>query len=69
MLRGKGRFFVSKRIEDMLSGVIEKMGGEEVDELLDKKKVLNIILRADDSVDTQLYLDNKSAKKWRFYRS
>ena len=53
----------------MLSGVIEKMGGEEVDELLDKKKVLNIILRADDSVDTQLYLDNKSAKKWRFYRS
>ena len=45
------------------------MGGEEVDELLDKKKVLNVILRADDSVDTQLYLDNKSVKKWRFYRS
>ena len=68
-MRGKGRFYVSKRIDSILSGVIEKMGGEEVDELLDKKKVLNVILRADDSVDTQLYLDNKSVKKWRFYRS
>ena len=68
-MKGKGRFFVSKRIDSILSGVIEKMGGEEVDELLDKKKALNVILRADDSVDTQLYLDNKSVKKWRFYRS
>ena len=32
------------------------MGGEVVSELVDKKKVINVILRADDSQDTETYL-------------
>ena len=59
MLKGKGRYYISKRIEYLLEGIVEKLGGEVVDELVDKKRVLNIILRAEDSMDTELYLQNR----------
>ena len=43
---------MSRRTDDLLEGIIQKMGGEVVEELTDKKKVIQIILRSDDSQDT-----------------
>jgi hypothetical protein len=31
IFKGKGRFYISKRVEDLLEGVIEKLGGEVVE--------------------------------------
>jgi hypothetical protein len=45
------------------------MGGELTTELVDKKRVLNVILRADDSQDTEIYLKHHENKKWRFLKS
>ncbi len=52
MLKGKGRFYISKRLDDLFEGVVQKLGGEVTKELVDKKRVINIILRAEDSQDT-----------------
>lgn len=31
--------------------------------------MLTVILRAEDSMDTELYLQNREVKKWRFVKS
>lgn len=69
MLKGKGRFYVSKRLDDLFEGIVQKLGGEVTKELIDKKRVINIILRAEDSQDTEIYLQNHENKKWRFLKS
>ena len=68
-MKGKGRFYISKRLEDLFEGVIEKLGGELAAELVDRKRVINVVLRPEDSLDTELYLTNRQNKKWRFVRS
>jgi hypothetical protein len=40
-----------------------------VEELEDKRRVLNVILKVEESHDTELYLKNKDNKKWRFLKS
>ncbi len=49
--------------------MVEKLGGDVVEELSDKRRVLTVILRAEDSMDTELYLQNREVKKWRFVKS
>ena len=68
-MKGKGRFYISKRLEDLFEGVIEKLGGELAAELVDRKRVINVVLRPEDSLDTELYLTNRQNKKWRFVKS
>ena len=68
-MKGKGRFYISKRLEDLFEGVIEKLGGELAAELADRKRVINVVLRPEDSLDTELYLTNRQNKKWRFVKS
>ena len=68
-MKGKGRFYISKRLEDLFEGVIQKLGGELAAELVDRKRVINVVLRPEDSLDTELYLTNRQNKKWRFVKS
>lgn len=44
------------------------MGGEFVTELIDKKRLINVILRTDDSQSMETYLKHYQNKKWRFLK-